>query len=210
MVSRMGLDHLGQQYFTYLVRKANARNESERNRYEEALKNLVRLHQNRIEITDTLSFLESPEIPALQVLISYTDMDRTTASLAALLECSEAQAARWLETLKNLGLAETTEHGQWQARTQSYHIKDQPGDESLKNYHAKNLQHAIKSLNSDRNTRRYRTLMMPLDPNQFHEAWAAINEFAVLQLEKYNGQDFSTRRLYQMNVNLVPITKAGD
>ncbi|MBS1971670.1 MAG: TIGR02147 family protein [Bdellovibrionales bacterium] len=208
MVGRMGLDNLGQQYFTHLVRKGNARNEKERTRYEQALKNLVRLHQNRIEITDTLSFLQSPEIPALQVLISYTDIQRSVSSLANLLERRESEVSQWLSTLRNLGLAEEGEDGQWQARAQSYQIKDQPGNESLKKYHAKTLQHAIQALETDKDSRRYRTLLMPLAPDQFAEVWAAINEFTVLQLEKYNGQEFSARRLYQMNVNLVPITKA--
>lgn len=209
MVGRMGLDNLGQQYFTHLVRKSNARNEKERARYDAALKNLVRLHQNRIEITDTLSFLESPEIPALQVLLTYTDIHRSAASLAVLLERSETQVSQWLNTLRNLGLAEETDDGQWQTYTQSYHIKDQPGDESLKRYHKKILQHAIQALETDKDSRRYRTLMMPLDPDQFQEVWSAVNEFAVHQLEKYNGQEFSARRLYQMNVSLVPMTKAA-
>lgn len=209
MVGRMGLDNLGQQYFTHLVRKSNARTEKERARYEAALKNLVRLHQNRIEITDTLSFLESPEIPALQVLMTYTDIHRSAASLAALLERSESQVTQWLNTLRNLGLAEETNDGQWQTRTQSYHIKDQPGDESLKRYHEKTLQHAIQALETNKDSRRYRTLIMPLDLDQFQEVWAAINDFAVLQLEKYNDQDFSARRLYHLNVNLVPMTKAA-
>jgi uncharacterized protein (TIGR02147 family) len=213
LVAKLGLDELGQQYFSHLVWRANAKNDTERKHQSEALASILRLRFNRFEVKNHLDFLMSAEIPSLQVLLTYEDIDKTLVNLSRLLKAPEQKVLSWLEVLVNLKMAESYEQDdviRWKATTQSFSIPDQPGDVAVKHYHEKSLQKAISSLDLPTHTRKFRSLLLPLNEEQFAKAWQKLNEYAVTLLKEYDGLAFEDRRLYQINVNMVPVSEAKE
>lgn len=209
-LANFDFDEIEHQYFGHLVDRANAKTEQDIKTHSEALASLLRLRFQRFEVRNHLDFLMSPEIPSLQVLLSYEDILRTSENLAKLLNTSLESVSKWLTVLADLKMAEMKEIDgvtEWVSTSQSFRIPDLPGDVAVKYFHESSLKKAIHSLDLPKESRRFRSLLFPLNEQQFGDVWQKLNEFATSLLKQYDGLPFEDRRLYQINVNMVPLTE---
>lgn len=210
LLEKIPMDEFQKQYFSHLVWKDQAKDTATRTVHETAMMNLLKIKFGRFEVKNQLDFLSSPEMASLQVLLSYKDIDKTAQNLAHILNVEPQQIEKWLIKLEEIKMAEkhvTDGKITWQTPYQSFHVPDKPSDESIRYYHAESLKKAIQSISLPYEERKFRSLLCPMNEEQFRLISEKLNDFAMSLLKQFEGQEFGDKRIYQINLNLIPVTK---
>lgn len=195
-----------QRYFLSLINFNQALNLSQKELYwNEVLRNRQQNIHECSTILNTYKFLSSHRCPQLQVLTSLDDIDRSIPGLSKALDLKYDETREYLEILKTLGLVEL-EDGQWIAKNSDFKVKNDMNNIALKMFHKKSLNVAIDSLETDATTRHYRSMLMPLSSEEHSQIVNEIEQFAVYLQAKYGSSSGSRKRLYQLNVNNIPIS----
>lgn len=74
-------------------------------------------------------------------------------------------------------------------------------------FHELSLQQAIQAFHQPAKVRKYRSLLLPLTEEELGELYILLDDFASHQLTRFNAESFKGRRLFQMNINIHPVTK---
>lgn len=201
------LQGLEKEYFL-LMSSHNIETDSEKKKLlMRRMLDLLKYITGRIECSDADKFLSNPRIPALQVLLSFTDLERTPQKLSELLQENEELVTSWLQTLQALGLAEQNPNiGHWQACHTDFKISDKPGSVTLQKYHFDVLTDSAHAVALPAETRKFRALMLPLSQKQYAEFCEKLNEVFTQLLAQYSSPSLDGKRLYRFNMALVPLT----
>jgi len=191
------------EYFELLVKFNQAIDIETRKHYEkEVLKNRG---GTRSVVHDHFRFLSSHLGPRIQVLLSLNDIDKTAVNFAQLLGAKIEAVEEMLAILENLDMAERRGDG-WIAKIRTFELKDNLGDLALQSFHKKSLEESIAALDITPSLRKYLSLILPLSLDEFSEAHERIYADLMDVFEKYKSDLGSGRCLYQINLNLIPIT----
>lgn len=196
------------KYFNLLVSYSQTSSQHQKIIYGEQLLLQQKTTENRLEILNHYEFLSSVLLPKLQVLLSFSDLEKSPEKLAKLLDAAAPGVEQALLKLEKMGLA-TAEPDQktFKATQKSFKVVKSFGNPALENYHNNSLLEAIKAQKLEAQIRRFRSLILPLNEDEFSDLLEEVEIFVKKTLSKYNADELLVRRLFQMNINVFPVTQ---
>ncbi len=198
-------DHSEKEYFQLMVLYSKAKSAEQRNLYGREMRRFIKADYSQEEILNAQNFILKPLYPRLQTLLGFTDVEKNVDALSSLLKLPTQEIQAALAILEQLNLAEpvqTLDKIQWQAKTKAFKVPSDLGNESLLDYHEQSLKEAIKARSLDKNSRRYRSLLMALSEKDFEDFLADLEIFVKQTLSKYDSDEFLQRKLFQFNFNI--------
>jgi uncharacterized protein (TIGR02147 family) len=191
------------EYFFKLVGMESAVRKSER---EKLVSEVSSLSTAGEELPDSFQLLASPLVLKLLVLLSFEDLEKTEANLALLLKTNPARLSSILKELKAIDVVEE-QGGLWQAKKPNFFIKDHLGSASLQTYHKESLEEAIAAIRLPKEERRFRSILIPLDEEEFAMLYGELNLLLENLVARFGKAHAAGTRLYQINLNLLPVTE---
>jgi uncharacterized protein (TIGR02147 family) len=211
LAAAMELDPSERSYFQLLVNYSQAEEPAQKELFMEKIFEQLGQAQERQEILHYQEFLSSKELPKLLVLLSFKDLDKTPTGLAEFLRRPEADIVQSLARLQAMGLAHEVPEGslrtEWQATKKSFKVPKNFGCLALENYHNHCLQEAIQAQKLAPHLRRYRSLLLPLSAEDYTKLLGDIESLVAKTVAKYDSDSLVQKRLYKMNLNLIPVTE---
>lgn len=192
-------------YFLNLIQYTQAKTREHKDLFGKKLVSLLRNELDRLEIQAHYEFLSNPILPRLQVMLSFKDISQSASNLAWLLGVKTEEADKGLEKLLQLGLVEKKNDG-YSAVKKSFKVPDHFGHLGLDAFYRRNLEEAQNAIDLPKEERRFKSLFLPLNPDEFGEFLSNLQVFVNEQLFKFNADEYSGRRLYQAHFNLIPVT----
>lgn len=192
-------------YFSLLVSYNQAQQEKEKSYYLDLIFENLGKTKEVIEILKYSEFLESIELPKILVLLSFNDIQRNAQKLSEILKTDADSVQIHLEKLQDLGLAQLKE-GQWVPTKKSFCVPKNFSSVPLENYHNRSLLEAIAAQKLHTDTRRFRSLLVPLSEQDYQNLLTEINSLVSKTLAKYDSDTLADKKLYKININLYPVT----
>lgn len=205
IIKTLGISNGELIYFKRLVDFNQSETHDEREKIWLELQDLIP-QQKRYTVLDYYRFLSSHWTPRLQVLLTLNDIDKTPSYLASALGLKIPQIKEMLKTLDALGLAEELPDQTWRATKSEFEAPDDIGNLALLSFHKKSLQDAIAVLESSDTERGFKAAIMALTPQEFMALKQEIARFSERILKENMNDTGQGRKLYQLNLNLVPIS----
>jgi uncharacterized protein (TIGR02147 family) len=206
------LPAIEKQYFLNLVKLSRATTLEEKEVPTQELAKLKKTFalktHNILEIqkNDLFEFLSSYKIPRLQVLLNIEGIQKTAKVLSQIMNAKESEVQHMLEVLGRMGFAAQTTEGHWVAQESKLMTPDALGNVALQSFHKKSLEEAILAIDLPTDTRRFQSLVMALTPEQFKEVHQEIRQHLEFILKKFEDKTADNKRVYQINLNLIPVT----
>ncbi|WP_413290101.1 TIGR02147 family protein [Bdellovibrio sp. HCB337] len=199
-------------YFTLLVNYSQAGSHAEKTFYQDKLFAHVGENKDFQEIREYSEFLSSPDLPKLQVLLSFADLEKTVSGLAKFLSQPPAKVLENLQKLEELKVAQSEFNSElqameWKPTKKSFKVPKNFGCEALENYHNQCLLEAIDAQKMPAHLRRYRSVLVPLSQADYENLVAEVNALVNKTLAKYDSETLLEKRLYKMNLNMIPVTE---
>lgn len=212
-IQGMEMDRAEADYFEKLVNFNQAPNVEAREHYARQLERHTRQNSTRSLVQDHYAFVSSQHGPRLLALLELKDCTRTAESLAQLLGLRVAEVRNLLDLLLRLGMAkrepntndEATDH--WSATTPGFEIKNSYGDTALQTFHRKSLEEASSAINLPVNTRHFQSMIVPVSEEEYQIILQETYKFYESLFARFNSENGDGRRLYQINLNLIPVSK---
>jgi uncharacterized protein (TIGR02147 family) len=197
-----------QEYFAYLVKYSQSGSIKDRQVYGQKMMQILK-RQNKAEvIPDSENFISSPLLPRLLSLFSYEDVQTSTPNLARIMGLGEEQTRQALQTLKSLGLVENTEDADlWKSKVSTFKVPDNKGSQYLRHFHEKSLHEALQAFDKPVQTRRYKSLLLPMDEEDFAVFNRMLDDFANEQIVRHDVKMYGGKRIFQVNFNIYPVTE---
>lgn len=197
-------------YFEALVRFTQARSTEVRQTVARDLARLQVRLKDASSIQDHFTFLASPWIPSIHVLLSSTDFEGTASAIRSALGLSAAEVQRCLSALERLGMVrvEKGEFGQDRYHTidKTFRVADSLGSHPIQSFHRHSLEQALKAIDASPSERRFHAVLLPLNEKEFSEIETEIKVFIRGLASRFMKTRIEGRRLYQVHVNAVPLT----
>lgn len=202
-----------QEYFHCLVNYSQANTQKDKQLFGARLAQIQRRTIQQKHIEDFSSFVSSPQLPRLLTLLSFKDIIPTTENLRKFMGLSLEEIEKSLKHLAELGLAESKKQGDeifWQSKNEKFKVKDSKGSMDLLKFHEKSLQDAIAAFHLPKELRRYKSLLLPLSEEELKSFNDNMDEFATEQFNRFSGDHYEGRRLFQINMNIHPVAKSTE
>lgn len=195
---------------TYFINLVNYNQSTNHKSREFFLGRLIKSNFSKkvTEIKDTYRYLSNYLVPRVQVVLAMKGISKTKENLRGILNSSEQQIDQALDALQTMGLAQQDPVTQeWGTSAQTFNIPDDLGNLALQSFHKKSLEEAIGAINLPKEIRHYSSLILALNPDEYQNIIKEIDQFFDQLLLKYNDVDIHSRRLYQINNNLIPVSE---
>ncbi len=194
------------EYFAKIVSLSSASKVSDK---KEAFSKVSELVRAGAELPESGELLSSPLVTRLITLLTFKDVDKTSESLARLLKVDAETVSSALEKLEELGLArcDREESGQWSADVSNFYVKDRLGSAALQAYHKAALEEAIQGISLPARERRHRSILIPLSEEEFEALYAELNLMMENLVARLGKDHLARKRLYQINLNLIPVSE---
>jgi len=216
LIQNLNLKKIESQFFMHLVQLQRASDLQSQEYHSREISNLRQKFllkgHSIVELPkkDYYEFLSNFRIPRLQVLLGLNDVLKTSENLTSLLQVKESETISMLKTLQAIGLAVCSEAGEWSSKSQELGTLDELGNIALQSFHRKSLEEAIVALSSPAESRRYQTAVLALTHEQFLEIHKEIRVIFENFLKKDDGTSSFDKKIYQLNMNLIPVTRPID
>ena len=198
------------KYFFLLLEYSRAKTKEQKNFYWKQMLAILKTEENRTEISAT-DFISSHWLPKIQTILAFSDIDKTTKNIATLLGLDEATALQCLEKLEALAVAkkdcEDAKSCSWDTQVKTFKVPEAFQNAALKNYYIQSFDDAKAAIALPAEVRKFRSLLLPLNPDEYSELLAKLEEAFQEILAQYKADKLHGRHLYQMGMSLVPITK---
>lgn len=204
------------EYWLELVKLSQAKTLSQKEKSCENLtqlrsKFLLKSHDFKtLSTKDVYEYYSNYKIPRLRTLLAIPEIDRTKSNLAQLLQVSEKEVSDMLHVLLTLQLAKVsaTNPEQYEATDSVISRPEILGHVALQSFHRKSLQEAIAAIDTAPEQRRFQSLMVPLTEEQFKKVnQTLVQSLQAILAETESTQDLgSPQKLYQINMNLIPVS----
>lgn len=159
-------------------------------------------------IQDSYQYLTNHITPRLQVVLSLEGVEKTTSNLAKLLNAKESQVDQALSALESMGCAQfDAATQQWSSTIQSVSIPEHLGNTALQTYHKKCLNDAIDAIAMPTDIRNFHNLLIVLNEAEYKTIIKEYNSFIEALVLKYQDNLPDSRRVYQLNLNLIPVSE---
>ncbi|RYZ92832.1 MAG: TIGR02147 family protein [Proteobacteria bacterium] len=206
-----GFNQKEQNFWEALVPYTQAPTLQQRDAFGRTLIDILKTISDRPKISESIEFLADPLHLRLLVLIGMGDIVPTLKNLSRLLEADGPRVSTALEILKSLDLAsESVVDGEshYLATKKNFDVPDGLGSASILRFHELSLKQSIEAFHSPKEFRRYRSLIVPLTDDEYAELIRNLEAYIDTQLVKYRSDSYRERRLFQLNVNVSPVSKA--
>ncbi len=200
------LDSAETEYFKNLVAYTQSKTHEEKTLFGKKVISLLRSDFSQQEIQAHFDFLSNKILPRLQVLLSFQDIDQSARQLAWLLGTAEAEVVEGLQVLERLGFI-TKEGDKIVSQNRAFKVGDHFGDLGLEAFYVNSLEEAQEAIRLPKETRRFKSLFLPLNTTEFAEFVQSMQGFSKEQMSRYNPDHYADRRLYQVHMHIVPVTQ---
>jgi len=197
-------------YFLALVNYTQSKNSEQRRVFGMQLARHFDSEVDQQEIQGHFEFTSNPLMPKLQTLLSFSDFPSTTAEMALIADVSEAEIVVALNHLEALGLASRTlvgDQAQWQPTQRSWKVASRFKDLGLREFYRNSLKRAEAAIDLPLEDRRFRSLFVAMDQNEYQDFLSDFEVFVRDQLKKRDVDTIKNRRLFQLNFNFFAETK---
>lgn len=197
-------------YFRLLVAYAHATTNTDRSAAWMALSKILSGRIEQKEVQDYLLFISDLLLPKLQTLLSFDDQNWCLQSIRSALDVDTESLVEGLQKLSDTGLIEQSfaEDGTkiWKSTSRLLKVSSRPGDVALKAYHNACLDEAKDAQNLPVDSRKHRSLLLPLSDEEFKNFQEEVEAFVKQALSKYQSDQYKDRRLFKMNLNFYPVS----
>jgi uncharacterized protein (TIGR02147 family) len=200
-------------YFEILVHYTQAKSNLERQNYGQSLMKILKTNLGQEEISDHVDFIANPLLPRLLVMLSFEDVLTEPRMLSFLMNAPLVDVDAALKTLESLNLAEKIEADGvliWRSKKTMFKVPDNLGSVPLARFHEQSLQEAIQAFVLPKETRKYKSLLLPLSADEFQNLNQMISDFTAEAIAKFRSNSYRERRVYQLNLNVFPVTQKLD
>jgi uncharacterized protein (TIGR02147 family) len=200
-------------YFLLLISYAHAASPQEKSAVWAALSKILVARIDQTEVKDHFTYLSDLLLPKLQTVLSFDDLSWTEENLSQVLKVDVETLQSALNTLQDIGLAETvtdlsvTGTVQWQTTARLLKVSDKLGDTAIRRYHDASLDEAKAAQSLAVECRRYRSLLLPMTDEEYQELNKEVDTFVKQLLMKYQSNHYRERRLYKVNLNYFPVAE---
>lgn len=202
------LDSEDQKFFLVLLEYTQSKTQEQKNLFGKRLVTLLRSDLDRLEVQAHYDFLSNPLMPRLQVFISFNDVDQSPQNLAWLLGVSEDEVNAGISTLLNLGLIKRV-GDRLVTQKKSFNVPDHFGDLGLEAFYSSNLDAAKEAMRLPKEKRRYKSLFLPLNSQEFEKYLSNLQTFVSEQIYNFNPDEYEDRTLYQVHFNIIPVSESA-
>lgn len=205
IIPTLNLKEKEEDYFRYLINFNQSQTVEERESYWRELIECMNVSKASTSI-DTYKFLSTHWCPKLFSLTALDDIDKSTAALAETLEAPLREVQAALKTLKKLEMIREVD-GQWCSTQKSIIVKSKFNNLALQSFHRRSLEDATKAIDLDSSERYLNSLLLLLNKDQYSGLQEDIDKFLQMVRVKYGTSSGSSKKLYQLNMNNIPISK---
>lgn len=202
----LNLNKTDAEYFAILVLYTQCSHIEQKKLYGKQLTQLLRTAVNVQELEIKTDAILHPLYIVVRSLLSFSDIERSPAVIANLLNLKLDELHPILQMLEAEGLIYFNGF-EWIATHDNVKVADAPGREAILAYHKISLLKAIDAQKLLPEERNYRSLGLALTREEYNEFLQDFDAFAKKIYSKYTSNQFSNRRFYQFNFNLFPWTK---
>lgn len=204
------LDQQESDYLEILVKHSQAATQNAKQAFNQKLFQILRNQIGQSEITDYAEFVETPFLPRLLTLLSFQDIRPTSETFARLMNSPVKEIQQGLEKLTSLGLAEPKSVAgeiHWSSLNRRFKVPDKIGHQAMINFHKRSLTEAAHAIATTKENRKYKSLLLPLNKSELEQVYALLDSFSSEQIARFNSDNYQTRRLYQLNLNIHAIAE---
>lgn len=200
------------KYFFLLVEYNRAKTKEQKNFFWKQMIPLIKSQEARTELHAD-DFLSSHWLPKIQSLLSFTDLNKTAPNIATLLNMKTEEVQSCLNAL--VALSVVKEHkvsdaeSSWSSQIESFKVPEAIQHSALKQYYLRSFDDAKNAIALPSEVRKFRSLLLPLSPEEYSEVLMKLEEAFQEILIEYKSDKFEGRNLYQMNMNLIPLTRTS-
>jgi uncharacterized protein (TIGR02147 family) len=195
------------QYFKLLCQIDRAQNETQRKAFQSRAQ-LIKSQKETTISNQEENHKHILEMVYLYTILGFSDLQRTAKNLGRLFKKDESEIEKSLQMLKSKNAVETTasEDGetQWLAKSEYSILQDDFQNEALAEFHKKSFLKAIASQKLEKEKRRFDSLILALDPDEYGQFNKELQEFLDLQFYKYNTKKLKNKTLYQVQIGSFP------
>ncbi|KYG62402.1 hypothetical protein AZI86_16330 [Bdellovibrio bacteriovorus] len=198
------------EYFLILLKYSQTGRLEERQVYGEKLMQILRSVSQREIINPSAEFYSRTLYSRLLTLLGFKDIQTSVSSLSEILVVDPMEVQKALELLEQLGLAAANEHQGvrvWQTALGKYTVPSQIGSADLMKYHEGSLMEAIQAFPQSKENRYYKSLLVPLSPEEVDQLKQLVETFCSEQLTRFQSSYLAQRRLFQVNLNYYAVSQ---
>jgi uncharacterized protein (TIGR02147 family) len=205
----LNLDASEKEYFTDLTHYTQSKSPEQKKVFGKKLIHSLKDDLQQLDVSAHYEFLSNPLLPRLQVMLSFQDLDQSAQSLSWLLGVPAEEIESGLQTLLKLKLIED-QAGLLRPLKSSFKVSDHFGDLGLEAFYTQNLEEAQKAMQLPAKERRFKSLFLPLNIPEFDEFLGNLQGFVREQLVRFNPDTYADRKLYQVHMNIIPVSTHND
>lgn len=195
------------EYFKILIHYSQSKTRDQKEIFGKKLMTLLKGDLDQLEVESHYEFLSNPILPRLQVFLSFKDLDQSPENLAWLLRVSVPEIQAGLQKLEEFKMIEKTETD-YRPLKKSFKVPDGFGDLGLEAFYINNLESAQEAIQLPKEERRFKSLFLPLNKDEFESFWSNLQIFVNEQLFKFNSDEYVDRRLFQAHFNIFPVSES--
>lgn len=205
--TKNGFSEAEKKHLIHLSLYQKAKTDLQKKIHFEAVLQTLDSSSNLTLIQNYVELISSPSLPVLQLVLAFKNVNTSEKNLALITGQSIKQVKSDLKKLEKMGIAHL-ENGLWKSIYHSYKIPDEVQSKALKTYHNNNLEEAKRIIRQDQLHRRFRSVMFALNDQNFGELTEEIETFLAKIRNKYDTAKSKSDRIYKINLQAYPITKA--
>lgn len=183
----------------------------EKNLYGQELIKILKTCADRENIGEAIDFLSNPVNARLLVMLSFEDIHPTARNFAKLLNASEDEIKKALNTLQGLNLATSMDvdgEFHWKTAFKKFDVPDNLGSVPIMRFHEMSLMDSIAAFHKPKALRRYKSVLIPLSDSELGEFYALLEDFTAQQLARFQSNSYHGRRLFQVNLNVFAVSES--
>lgn len=191
------------EYFSTLIHYSQSKSPSQKNIFGKRLLELSTPPADKLEVTNHFDFLSDHYLPVLQTICGFKDVSLDSKTIAPLLDITENEVQQKLDQLGDMGL-----HENGVPTKRAWKVPSSHQALGHREFYRQSLARAEKSIELPFDERRFQSLFMAFSQEEFTQFLKDFQQFAQEQLKKFDHESLSGRRIYQLNFNFFPETKA--
>lgn len=195
------------KHLIHLALYQKAKTDLQKKIHFEAVLQTLDSSSNITLIQNYVEFISSPNLPVLQLVLAFKNVNTSEKNLAQITGQNLKQVKSDLKKLEKMGVA-FLENGVWRSIYHSFRIPDEVQSRALKTYHSNNLKEAQAIIEQEPLLRRFRSVMFALNDQNFDDLTQDIETFLAKIKNKYDTTKGKGDRLYKINLQTYPVTQA--
>ena len=161
------------------------------------------------EVKEYQKFLASPQLAQIFLLLTFDDIEATSAYLQKVTGFSAAKIKQSLALLEKLGMAQTKKENRlviWTASSKSFKISDRTHDKSILSFHKKTLDEAEQALKTNPHFRHFRSVYFGVTDEDIDILKHEFEIFLNKMKKKFGSGSIKNKRLVKLNLNAYPVS----